>query len=91
LDEFAGMSMDLIITLCDNAAEELCPILPMTMPNAHWGLPDPSFAPGSPEVQLEMAINVARQLKSWIEQLVALPMETMTPEEREQAARRIGV
>lgn len=89
LDELAGIPMDLIITVCDNAAEEVCPALPMATPNAHWGLPDPSFAPGTREDQLEMAIEVARQLQAWILALIALPLEQLSPEQRQEAARDI--
>jgi arsenate reductase (thioredoxin) len=90
LDEFVGQTMDIIITVCDSAAADVCPRLPGKVPTAHWGLPDPSFAPGTAEDRLQAALIVARQAKSWIEQLIALPLETMTAEARQAAIRGIA-
>ena len=51
-NEFAGADaphMDIIITVCDNAAGETCPIWPGHPATAHWGFPDPSTTEGSDE------------------------------------------
>lgn len=55
-DEFAAPQapqMDLIITVCDNAAGEVCPIWPGHPATAHWGYADPSQGDASEEVKLK--------------------------------------
>lgn len=51
-DEFAeddAPEMDLVVTVCDSAAGETCPLWPGAPARAHWGVPDPAAAEGSEE------------------------------------------
>lgn len=51
LDEFAGQPFDLVVTVCDDAAEE-CPFFPGAWRQEHWSFPDPSAAVGTKEERL---------------------------------------
>lgn len=53
LDTFAGRPLDLVVTVCDEAAEE-CPIFPGARHQEHWGFPDPSAATGTEKERLDV-------------------------------------
>ena len=76
-DEFAvpgAPALDFVITVCDNAAGEVCPVWPGQPITAHWGIPDPAAAEGS-EAEIAVAFrDAARLLRNRIELLVALPV-----------------
>ena len=60
-DEFAkpkSPKMDFVFTVCDNAANEVCPTWPGQPMTAHWGVPDPAAVTGTPE-QVERAFREA--------------------------------
>jgi arsenate reductase len=60
-DEFAkpnAPKLDFVFTVCDNAANEVCPVWPGQPMTAHWGVPDPAAVTGSPE-QIEKAFRDA--------------------------------
>jgi len=48
-NEFAGMNVDLVITVCDQAAGETCPLFPGNPQKLHWSIPDPAKAEGTEE------------------------------------------
>ena len=75
-DEFASPDapkMDLIITVCDNAAGEVCPIWPGHPATAHWGYPDPSEGDGSDAEKLEAFRKTMHAMKRRLELLISLP------------------
>ena len=91
-DEFAtGPEFDLIITVCDNAAGETCPVWPGHPLTGHWGIPDPATAPeGAKEEDFKRAFERAyKQLQRRIQALLALPLETMDRAARQQALATI--
>ena len=54
--EFAGESFDLVITVCDQAADESCPLFSGTHKNLHWSTPDPANVTGS-EAEIDAAFD----------------------------------
>ncbi|MEK9951093.1 MAG: arsenate reductase ArsC [Curvibacter sp.] len=92
-DEFAGASapqMDLIITVCDNAAGEVCPIWPGHPATAHWGYADPSEVQGSEEQKLEAFRKTLQAIKRRLDLLVSLPPEKLAGQLIQQSARELG-
>ena len=65
--------MDLIITVCDNAAGEVCPIWPGHPATAHWGYADPSAIDGTDAQKLEAFRQTLHAIRRRVELLVNLP------------------
>jgi arsenate reductase len=89
-NEFSDTPIDLVITVCDNAASEACPVFPGAPLMAHWSLPDPAKATGPEEVIQEVFDNVFSLLKRRIEALLSLPFDEMSEKERAEALIAIG-
>ena len=69
--------MDFIITVCDNAAGEVCPFWPGQPATAHWGFPDPSRVQGT-DLEKRAAFNaVMNGLKNRIDILASMPLEKL--------------
>ena len=71
--------MDIIITVCDNAAGEVCPYWPGKPATAHWGFPDPSQEQGSDEEKRKAFREVMMNLKKRIDQLAEIPLDNFDP------------
>jgi arsenate reductase len=79
-DEFAkpgAPPLDFIITVCDNAAGEVCPIWPGKPVTAHWGIPDPAAAEGSDAEIAAAFATAARQLRARIDLFLNLPLASI--------------
>ena len=79
-DEFAkpgAPQMDFILTVCDNAAGEVCPIWPGKPITAHWGVPDPAAVEGPEDAKRAAFVAAAAMLRRRIELLVNLPEEKL--------------
>lgn len=90
-DEFAAPgapAIDLIFTVCDNAAGETCQIWPGRPLSAHWGIPDPAVAAG--QGQSEAFRDAYRALCRRIELLLALPLDGMDEVSLRARLREIG-
>lgn len=92
-DEFAtpeAPQMDLIITVCDKAAGEACPLWPGHPVTAHWGIEDPASVAGSQE-QVHKAFGKALQLlQHRLSLLMALKPEALDRLTLETRVREIG-
>lgn len=91
-DEFAAPDapqMDLIITVCDNAAGEVCPVWPGHPATAHWGYADPSEGDGTDEQKLEAFRQALHAIKRRLELLVSLPEEKLAKTSLQTAARQL--
>jgi arsenate reductase (thioredoxin) len=79
-DEFAAPDspeMDFVITVCDSAAGEKCPVWPGNPATAHWGVPDPAGEAGS-EVERKNAFRSAyRRLEHRIRLFTSLRIEDL--------------
>lgn len=80
--------MDFVITVCDNAAGESCPVWPGQPMTAHWGIEDPAAVTGDGQ-QLAF-VKAFNQMRRRVELLVALPTASLERLELEQRVRRIG-
>jgi arsenate reductase len=92
-DEFAkpdAPHLDLIITVCDNAAKEVCPIWPGQPMTAHWGVPDPAAVLGTPE-EIERAFREAFLiLDRRISLFLSLPFSKLDKLSMKKEIARIG-
>ena len=69
--------LDFVFTVCDNAANEVCPVWPGQPMTSHWGIPDPAAVQGTPE-QVEKAFRDAFfLLERRISLFLSLPLSTL--------------
>ena len=92
-DEFAAPGapqMDFIITVCDNAAGEVCPLWPGQPVSAHWGFEDPAAVQGSDEDKRRAFDKVFRLMLNRVRLLVNLPLDALDQVARQRELRAIG-
>ena len=92
-DEFGqpdAPHMDLVITVCDNAANEICPYWPGQPATAHWGYPDPSLVEGTDAQKLEAFLNTLHHMKRRMELLVSLPQASVSKLMLQDVARGLA-
>ena len=69
--------MDFIVTVCDNAAGEVCPHWPGNPASAHWGFPDPSQAQGTALEKRRAFNEVKNGLKKRLDILASMPLDKL--------------
>ena len=92
-DEFTlpdAPHMDLIITVCDNAAGEVCPIWPGHPATAHWGYADPSAGEGSEAQKHEAFRQTLHQMHRRLSLLTSLPPEKLEHALLQSTARELS-
>lgn len=83
-------TLDFVFTVCDNAAAELCPVWPGQPMTAHWGIPDPAEATGSP-AEIALAFKDAyRMLNQRIGVFTALPLRSLDQLSLQAKLKEIG-
>ena len=92
-DEFGkpeAPQMDLVITVCDNAAGEVCPFWPGQPATAHWGYADPSAIEGDDSVKREAFRQTLHLIRNRIEVFVNLPETSLSKLAIQQTARDLS-
>ncbi len=92
-DEFAAPGappLDFVITVCDNAAGEVCPVWPGHPVTAHWGVPDPAAVEGTESEQWAAFRETVRLLENRIKAFVSLPIRSLERMTLEEQIRAIG-
>ena len=75
--ESGAPPLDFVITVCDNAAGEVCPVWPGQPMTAHWGVPDPAAVRGTPDAMRKAFSDASRLLRNRIRIFASLPLATL--------------
>lgn len=92
-DEFArpgAPTMDFVLTVCDQAAGEVCPLWPGQPMTAHWGVADPAAVQGSEEERQKAFSSAFRVLHTRIGLFVSLPIEKLNKLSLQQELNNIA-
>lgn len=92
-EEFSGLDapkMDLIVTVCDSAAGEACPVWPGHPFVVHWGIPDPACVEGDDATRGEAFDKAYDRLERRISKMLALGDEVFTAENGKTQLAAIG-
>ena len=92
-DEFAGPGaarLDFVITVCDQAAGEVCPVWPDQPMTAHWGFVDPAAAEGTPAEVSAVFTEVYRQINNRLQIFASLPISSLDRMSLQRRLNEIG-
>ncbi len=92
-DEFAGPHaphMDFVITVCDQAGGEICPIWPGEPTTAHWSFRDPATVTGSDDEIRHAFAQICREIKTRLDYFLSLPISTLDKIALKREMERIG-
>jgi arsenate reductase len=89
-DAFEGNPPDIVITVCDRAANEICPVYFGPAVKSHWGLEDPSEVKGD-EATVDVAFRATlARIEERCRAFIALPFSTLSRDELKRELDRIG-
>ncbi len=80
-NEFANQPMDIVITVCDNAAEESCPVYLNNAIKVHWRLAEPSHIERSEDEIMDAIEQIYGILEQRIKKMLSLSLESMSPKQ----------
>jgi arsenate reductase len=89
-EDFEDIPMDIVITVCDNAAGETCPVYLTQAVRAHWGVSDPGHVEGSDEEKIAVFEQTFATLKLRVERMLALDLEHMPKQKLTDELNEIG-
>jgi arsenate reductase len=79
-EDFQDQPLDIVITVCDNAAGETCPVYLGNAIKAHWGVADPGHVDGTEEEKIAAFEKVFALLTLRVKRLLILPLERLSTE-----------
>jgi arsenate reductase len=82
--------MDFVFTVCDQAADEVCPVWPGNPITAHWGVPDPAAVEGTDDECKRAFRDAYHQLDARIRLFIALPIDKLDRMALKRRADEIG-
>lgn len=82
--------MDFVVTVCDKAAGEMCPVWPGQPMTAHWGFADPAAATGTETERRRMFEKVYLEIARRLELMLALPLDKLDRLALERRMRELG-
>jgi len=91
-DEFSHKDaaiMDVVITVCGNAADEVCPVWPGAPVRVHWGFKDPAYIKDDQESKLAFEVTY-KAIKNRIEQFLALPIHDLEAKALQNAMQKLS-
>lgn len=92
-DEFTLLDapqMDFVITVCDNAVNEVCPVWPGAPVNAHWGFEDPAALEATEDEKRTLFRKVFHQIRQRVEIFSALPLTELSSINLQHEIAKIG-
>ncbi len=88
-DDFEELNPDIVITVCDSAAAETCPVWLGDTIKLHWSLPDPSKLTGTDEELRDAFFEVMDTIEQRVQRLLQLNLESLPQAQRQEALNRL--